>query len=156
MEWSETSWPDEPQSDEKVRFFSELEGFEPPAAEALLPWFQKVIELEGGRLHFLQFIFCSDEYLHQKNLEYLRHDTYTDVITFPYQEPPVVEGDVFISVERVHDNARRLGLSFSSELHRVMIHGVLHLCGYTDSDPESRQHMRKREDEALQLLYNGR
>jgi len=144
-------WPEGPPFDEKVRFFSEMAGFDPPGAEPLIPWIEKVVRIEGARLYFVQFIFCSDEYLHQKNLEYLQHDTYTDVITFPYQDPPIVEGDIFISVERVHDNARQRNIAFSNELHRVMIHGVLHLCGYGDAEPADRHRMKEREDAALSL-----
>lgn len=86
------------------------------------------------------------------NVEYLQHDTLTDVITFPYEEFPLVSGDVFISTERVADNAKELGYTYESELHRVIIHGILHLCGQGDKSPEQAKEMRRLEDWALGLL----
>jgi rRNA maturation RNase YbeY len=92
-------------------------------------------------------VLCSDEYLYQINLEYLQHDTYTDVITFPYSDTPdLVEGDIFVSVERVTDNAAQLRVHPTDELHRVMVHGLLHLLGYDDKTPESKIAMTQRED----------
>ena len=111
-----------------------------------------MIEREGCNLTQVCYIFCSDEYLYNLNQEYLNHDTYTDIITFPYSEPPLVEGDIFISIDRVKENASQFGAPFEQELHRVMIHGVLHLCGYSDKSPDEEALMRKKEDEALQLL----
>ena len=104
-------------------------------------WLQKIIEREECRLLSLNFIFCSDEYLHRLNVEYLNHDTLTDVITFPYAEPPNIEGDVFISLDRIKDNALSFKVPTQLELHRVMAHGLFHLCGYGD----------KSEEEALAL-----
>ena len=100
----------------------------------------------------LTYIFCSDEYLHRVNVEYLDHDTYTDVITFDNaDDADIIEGDVFISVERVRENAAKLGVTFRDELHRVMIHGMLHLLGYQDKDLLSQTAMRKKEDDCLSL-----
>jgi rRNA maturation RNase YbeY len=115
-------------------------------------WLKNIIEQEECQLHSLNFIFCSDEYLHQLNVDYLNHDTLTDVITFPYAEPPSISGDVFISIERVKDNAKQFAVPFSNELNRVMVHGVLHLCGYGDKTETEAKLMRKKEDDALTLL----
>ena len=91
------------------------------------------------------FIFCDDEYLHKINLEHLDHDDYTDVITFPYSEK-TFEGDVFISIERVRENATNVGATFTHELCRVMVHGLLHLAGHTDKTTELRAAMTAKED----------
>ena len=135
-----------------VSFQSEDVEFELAKPDILTEWIQSIIEREGCTLHQASYIFCSDEYLYNLNQEYLNHDTYTDIITFPYTEPPLIEGDVFISIDRVKDNARQFGVPFEQELHRVMIHGILHLCGYPDKSPEEKKHMREKEEEALKLL----
>ena len=135
-----------------VSFQSEDVEFELAKPDILTEWIQSIIEREGCTLHQASYIFCSDEYLYNLNQEYLNHDTYTDIITFPYTEPPLIEGDVFISIDRVKDNARQFGVPFEQELHRVMIHGILHLCGYPDKSPEEKAHMREKEEEALKLL----
>ena len=135
-----------------ISFQSEDVAFELSSPEEPAAWIRSVIEREGHELHEVCFIFCSDEYLYNLNQEYLNHDTYTDIITFPYSEPPLVEGDIFISIDRVKENASQFGAPFEQELHRVMIHGVLHLCGYSDKSPDEEALMRKKEDEALQLL----
>ena len=114
-------------------------------------WIEKTIETEGAILGAVSYIFCSDDYLHQMNVEYLNHDTLTDVITFPYNDNPI-EGDIFISIDRVKDNAQDLNIAFNDELHRVMIHGVLHLCGYSDDTDEQEAEMRQKEDEYLKKL----
>ena len=135
-----------------ISFQSEDVAFELSSPEEPAAWIRSVIEREGHELHEVCFIFCSDEYLYNLNQEYLNHDTYTDIITFPYTELPLIEGDIFISVDRVMENARKFGVPFEQELFRVMIHGILHLCGYRDKSPEEKVLMRKKEDEALQLL----
>ena len=117
----------------------------------LSSWIEKTIENEGAILGAVSYIFCSDDYLHQMNVEYLNHDTLTDVITFPYNDNPI-EGDIFISIDRVKDNAQDLAVAFDDELHRVMIHGVLHLCGYSDETDEQEAEMRQKEDEYLKKL----
>jgi probable rRNA maturation factor len=135
--------------EERINFHSESIDFELTGEEFISTWINKVIHSEKGRLIALNFIFCSDAYLHQINVEYLNHDTFTDVITFPYASPPDIEGDIFISVERVRENAQTYNVEFEQELRRVMIHGVLHLCGYSDKTPEEAARMREKEDEAL-------
>ena len=121
-------------------------------AEDLVAWVERVAVVHEYRIAQLTFIFCTDEYLHRLNVEYLNHDTLTDVITFDNaDDADVLEGDIFISVERVRDNAQDLGVTFRDELHRVMIHGVLHLLGYHDKDLLSQTAMRRKEDYCLSL-----
>ncbi len=143
-------WIEEEEDDDPISFHLENVEFELPDEAETSLWLQSIIDREEKQLQQLAYIFCDDEYLHKINLEYLNHDTYTDVITFPYAEPPIIEGDIFISIERVKDNAKGLGLSFEQELRRVMAHGLLHLCGYSDKTPEEAARMRAKEDEALE------
>ncbi len=137
--------------DEKIIFNIEEIDFEPQNTEGVIAWIEQVIRLEKKRLGNISYIFCSDDYLHKLNVEYLNHDTLTDILTFPYSRSPI-EGDIFISIDRVRDNAKDFNLPFENELHRVIIHGVLHLCGYLDETDEEEAIMRKKEDEALLLL----
>ncbi len=133
----------------QIQFHSEGSPFRPKHIRRLRQWIASVIREKGKNLHSLSIVFCDDDYLHQVNLRYLKHDTLTDIITFPYSELPDIEGDILISVERVRENARLYHVSFSEELRRVMIHGVLHLCGLEDKTPEDKRQMRKAENEAL-------
>ncbi len=139
--------PEEPV----IYYHSEDVDFALPDETAESAWLLQLVEKEGAQLKQLNYIFCSDEYLHRINMEYLRHDTLTDIITFPYADPPVIEADIFISVERVADNAKAFKVSFEQELARVMAHGVLHLCGYKDKTAEEQKQMRQKEDESLEL-----
>ena len=125
-------------TEETIEFHNQDIDFEPTDQSALKDWITATIAAEGGELTHLNFIFCSDDYLHDLNVEYLQHDTLTDVITFPYSDD-TVEGDIFISVERITDNAKKFGVSTTDELHRVMIHGVLHLLGYGDKKPKEEK-----------------
>lgn len=134
-----------------IEYFTEDTNFTLEDPEELSNWIGSVIDAEGKNLIQLNFIFCSDAYLHQINLEYLDHDTLTDIITFPYSDPPKIHGDIFISVDRIKENAEKFEVSFSEELHRVIIHGVLHLCGYGDKLPEEKTLMTRKENEALQM-----
>jgi rRNA maturation RNase YbeY len=135
-----------------ISFHEEDADFFPDHQDLLEEWIREVVDQEDGQLQELTYIFCSDTYLHQINVEYLDHDTYTDIITFPYTEYPVIHSDIFISVERVRENADTLQIPFEQELHRVMIHGVLHLCGYPDKSEAEAQQMRIKEEEALAVL----
>jgi probable rRNA maturation factor len=144
--------PPFPADEPAIHFHSEDIDFDLSGQDALQQWIETIIRRESGILQQLSFIFCSDDYLLALNVEYLQHDTLTDIITFPYQEPPHIEGDIFISIDRIRDNAAGFGVSFEQELHRVMIHGVLHLCGYGDKTPEDKKIMTAKEDEALALL----
>ncbi len=120
--------------------------------EKIVTWIFRTIEKENQKLVGLNFIFCSDPYLHQINLEYLNHDTFTDIITFPLSKQPKIEGDIFISYDRIKENANSFDVPIADELHRVIIHGVLHLCGYGDKTDEDALQMRTRENEALAML----
>ncbi len=136
-----------------IEFYEEEGGKLPAASDhpLLADWIKATIERHGGTAGDLNYIFCGDDYLHSMNVEYLGHDTLTDIITFPYDTFPRVTGDLFISTERVADNANELGNSYRDELHRVVIHGVLHLCGHGDKSPEDTIRMRQLEEEALHL-----
>lgn len=118
-----------------------------------IDWINRIIRSEASSIGQLDFIFCNDEYLLKVNQEYLEHDTYTDIITFPYSEGDLVSGDIFISVERVADNANTYGEDFIAELRRVMAHGLLHMLGYGDKNDEESQVMRKKEDEKIKLFH---
>ncbi|MFZ2900483.1 MAG: rRNA maturation RNase YbeY [Saprospiraceae bacterium] len=151
---SDPDFPTPDSSDDglPIHFFAEDVDFEPEHPEAVMTWLQEVIIRESCRLHGISYIFCSDEYLYRLNVDFLQHDTYTDIITFPYSAPPVVEGDIYISIDRVKENAGSFGTDFGTELHRVMVHGVLHLCGYGDESDEEEMNMRQKENECLALF----
>ena len=112
-------------------------------------WIVDAIKNEGKKTGDITYIFCSDEYLLTMNQQYLQHDDYTDVITFDYTEGDRVSGDIFISFERVLDNSIQLKTTPEDELHRVMIHGVMHLCGYKDKQPKERANMTVKENQYL-------
>ncbi|MDN3641409.1 rRNA maturation RNase YbeY [Lutimonas halocynthiae] len=114
-------------------------------------WVQFTLDSEEKELGELNYIFCDDDYLHEINVKTLKHNTLTDIISFDYTQGIVVSGDVYISYERVKENSEELNLSFKDELHRVMIHGVLHYCGYKDKSEEDKMMMRAKEDYYLSL-----
>lgn len=116
-------------------------------------WLMKVIESEEKIAGDINYIFCDDEYLLKVNLEYLNHDTYTDIITFDYCEGNFLHGDVFISIERVAENALTYNVDFTQELLRVMSHGILHLCGYKDKTEEDKRLMRLKEDKKIAMFH---
>jgi rRNA maturation RNase YbeY len=116
-------------------------------------WINKFASKNNSRIAELNYVFTSDEELLAINKEFLKHDDYTDIITFPYEEGEKLAGDIFISVDRVRDNAIQLNEVFEQELRRVMIHGVLHLLGYKDKSPEQELEMRSKEDLALKLFH---
>lgn len=134
-----------------VSFNFEDVEFDLPNQQTLVDWLLHLAEAENKPVYELNFIFCSDEYLREVNLEYLRHDYYIDIITFPYTEG-AIHGDLFISSERVADNAGENGVSFLNELCRVMAHGVLHLAGYGDKTSDEVRVMREKEDFYLKKL----
>lgn len=115
-------------------------------------WVKTVVENKGKKLGDLSYILCDDDYLLEVNRRYLDHDYYTDIITFDYTENDIIGGDLFISVDRVRDNAAALQLSEHEEMLRVMIHGVLHLLGLKDKSDEEAKQMRAAEEESLELL----
>lgn len=115
-------------------------------------WIFLCIEQENQMCGYLNFIFCSDDYLHKMNIKYLNHDTYTDIITFDYyEEYNTISGDLFISIDRVRENAGFNDVSFNYELSRVLIHGVLHLLGYQDKSPDDIDKMRYKENFYLNM-----
>ena len=116
-------------------------------------WISRIIESEGFDEGEINYIFCDDEYLHKINVEYLDHDTLTDIISFDYTVGNVLQGDIFVSVERVQDNAKDFNVSFDEELKRVLSHGVLHYCGYKDKSPEDEAVMRSKEEEKMQMFH---
>jgi rRNA maturation RNase YbeY len=139
--------------DSEILFHVEEGGNPPqePSWSKLSDWIEAVITERGGKAGAINYIFCGDDYLHQMNVEYLDHDTLTDIITFPYEAFPFVSGDMFISTERVADNAKDLDTTLTNELHRVIIHGILHLCGQGDKTDEEATEMRILEEWALGL-----
>jgi rRNA maturation RNase YbeY len=118
----------------------------------ILDWYNQVSLQEDKLLGDVTIIFCSDEYLLEVNRQHLDHDYYTDIITFDYSDFPLISGDLFISVDRVKENAIDFKVSFEHELHRVIIHGFLHLCGYLDKSEEDELLMRSKENQALSLI----
>lgn len=136
---------------DQISFNAEDIEFELRDEEQCRKWLCKIAANEGSDISRLTYIFCSDEYLLEINKTYLDHDYYTDIITFPYKQGPVLESDMFISIDRIKENATELGVDFEEELHRVMAHGVLHLIGYQDKSDEDISTMRKKEEAALAL-----
>ena len=136
-----------------ISFFSEDIDFSLPKPRKTTAWLKEVIAIERGTLKGLNFIFCSDAYLHSLNEQYLNHTTLTDIITFDNSETEgEIEGDIFISIDRVQENAHKFQVSFENELHRVLVHGVLHLLGYSDKTKAEKSVMRQKEDIHLSLL----
>lgn len=117
-------------------------------------WIKEVAGKQGCKVGDISYIFCSDERILDVNKTYLQHDYYTDIITFDYTEKNRISGDIFISLDTVASNAEKFGTTYENELYRVIIHGVLHLCGINDKTPEERKEMEKCENEALALLAN--
>lgn len=134
-----------------ISFFSEDIDFTLKDKAKVRSWIADTIKSEGfRRVKELSFVFCSDDYLLEINKEYLNHDTYTDIVTFDSSEQKeVIAGDIFISIERVRENASKFGVSDREELHRVIIHGVLHLCGYYDKKKQEKERMTAKENEYL-------
>ena len=112
-------------------------------------WISGVISSEGFKEDEINYVFCDDEYLHKINVEFLNHDTLTDIISFDYSVGKIIQGDIFISIERVKDNADDFKVSFDDELKRVIVHGVLHYCGYKDKTEADAETMREKENHYL-------
>ena len=134
-----------------INFFSETE-FKLQNEEGIVNWISDAIASEKKTLGEINYIFVSDEYLLNLNKTYLNHNTLTDIITFDNSAGNILHGDIYISVERVQDNAIDFNVSFEEELHRVMIHGVLHLAGYRDKTDKEAEEMRTRENHYLERL----
>lgn len=130
-----------------IRFFLEEIEFKVPFPVKTKKWITDIVVAEGRSLTGVNYILCSDDYLLEVNREYLNHDYYTDIITFDNSEvEKEIEGDIFISVDRVRDNAKSENTDESTEFRRVLAHGVLHLCGFDDKSEASQQEMRAKED----------
>ena len=134
-----------------INFFSEKIRFKLPHPRKTSNWIKSIVISEGFTLDEINFIFCSDEHLSTINIEYLNHKTLTDIITFDYSSGKSLAGDIFISIPRVRENAVKFNVDFDLELHRVIIHGVLHLIGYKDKSKRQKNIMREKEDACLSL-----
>ncbi|HEY9047339.1 MAG TPA: rRNA maturation RNase YbeY [Ohtaekwangia sp.] len=135
-----------------VRFFTEDTKFKLPHPVKTSRWIKNTILKEKKKPGNLNFIFCSDDYLREINIQYLNHKTYTDIVTFDSsEEKNLIEGDIFISIDRVKENSEKFSRPFDEEIHRVIIHGVLHLIGYTDKTAQKKTVMRRKEDSYLSL-----
>ena len=139
-------------NEEIINFYSEND-FELEGKPAYEDWLKRVISSEGKKTGEISFIFCNDEYLHKINLEYLDHDTYTDIISFDATVGKILGGDIFISTERVKENAGTFEVSFDRELQRVMVHGILHFAGYKDKTPGDKEIMRSKEEEKMKMFH---
>ena len=115
-------------------------------------WIRAVAARYGKQVGDVAYIFCDDAKILEVNRQYLQHDYYTDIITFDYCEGNTLHGDIFVSLDTVRSNAAEFGATFNNELHRILIHGILHLCGQADKTPEARAEMTHKENEALTLL----
>lgn len=135
----------------KISFFSENTSYRHKGVRLTKKWITDTIVHEGKTPGELSIIFCNDDTLYEMNVKYLDHDTLTDIITFNYNDGNIVSGDIFISIDRVKENSLSYSRSFTEELSRVIIHGVLHLCGYNDKSPTEEKQMRKKEDQYLAI-----
>lgn len=131
--------------------FNSTNDFELVNPEQIITWLEGVISAEKKIAGELNYIFCDDAYLHKINVDFLDHDTFTDIISFDYSQGNIVSGDMYISVERVEENAQDFNCSFRDELSRVMVHGILHYCGYKDKSTEEAKLMRSKENTYLAL-----
>ena len=138
--------------EESIKFFTEDTSYQLRQRTQIRTWLKSIAKKEKYSILELNYIFCSDEYLLQMNKDFLNHDYYTDVITFDNSEVKgKIEGDIFISIDRVKDNAQLQKTTIKDELHRVLVHGLLHLTGYKDKTNKEQEMMRKKEDSSLSL-----
>jgi len=135
-----------------INFFSE-NSFELTNEDLYQNWLTKIISSENKKEGELNYIFCDDDYLHEMNVKYLNHDDYTDIISFENSVGNILHGDIFISTERVRENAQKFNIQFDEELLRVMAHGLLHFCGYKDKSEEEAALMRKKENEKIKMFH---
>ena len=133
-----------------IEFYSETD-FKIEDTKALSHWISEIILHENHELGDLTYVFCDDAYLHKLNVQFLNHDTLTDIISFDNSLGKQIHGEIYISVERVKENAATYQVAFLEELHRVIIHGVLHFCGYKDKTKKQQETMSCKENEALDL-----
>jgi len=135
-----------------IAFFNETSFVFPYHKSKVKQWVKQIALSEGKKIGDINYIFCDDVYLHKINVQYLQHDTLTDIITFDYTEGITLNSDIYISIERVRENADVFGVTFEQELLRVLAHGILHLCGYKDKTPADSELMRAKEDEKTKLF----
>jgi rRNA maturation RNase YbeY len=138
-----------------IYFFKSDVQFRFSRKASIIKWIERVIKKEGKKTGSINFIFCSDLFLLGINKQYLKHDYFTDIITFDYSEGKNISGEIYISIDRVTENANSLGIKIQHELSRVIIHGVLHLLGYSDHTKSEKKEMRKKEDACLSLLRSS-
>ncbi len=136
-----------------IRFSVQSVDFDLPEPQKVKKWLAEVIRRRGKSVGNINYLFCDDEYLLGVNRQYLDHDTYTDIITFDYVAGGLISGDILISIGRVGENATKFGVPFEHELHRVVVHGVLHLLGQGDKSDDEAREMRRQEEEALALFH---
>ncbi|MCH4822485.1 rRNA maturation RNase YbeY [Gramella lutea] len=136
----------------EINFFSEND-FDLKDEASFKNWVERVIGSEDKICGDINFIFCDDEYLHDINVQYLSHDTYTDIISFDNSVDNILHGDIYISTDRVEDNSQTFDVNFEEELKRVIIHGVLHFCGYKDKSEREKDLMRRKEEEKIKLFH---
>lgn len=135
-----------------IDFYCERVEMPPINPNGVRQWVEQVAKNHGRRVGQINYIFVNDERILEVNLEFLGHDYYTDIITFDYDEADIISGDLYISLDTVRTNAALVGATYEQELHRVIIHGVLHLCGINDKGPGEREIMEMNENQALALL----
>lgn len=136
-----------------IEFLSETD-FQLKNESSISSWISRVIEQEGFDLGDITYVFCDDEALHKINLEHLQHDTFTDIISFDYCIGKQLHGEIYISVERVKENAEEFKVTFENEFLRVLIHGVLHFMGHRDKTDKEQVAMRNKENESIEEFYN--
>jgi rRNA maturation RNase YbeY len=137
-----------------IYFFSEEIDFELKEKLTRKRWLKSIATKAGFNIRELNYVFCSDEYLYRMNLEYLNHETYTDIITFDNSEKEFdIAGDIFVSIDRVGENAKTHDQKVETELNRVLVHGLLHLMGYKDKTKEESTLMRQKEEESINLYH---
>ncbi len=136
-----------------IQFFTEKTDFKLTQKQVIKNWIKQIIISETKRVGEVSYIFCNDEYLQEINEIYLHHTSLTDIITFDYTEGKMISGDIFISVERVKENAAKFNVAFENELLRVLAHGVLHLMGYKDKKTDEKKQMREMEEKSIALFF---
>lgn len=135
-----------------IQFATKNTTYKLKEKERIATWVERVILMFHKFPGDIQYIFCDDDFLAEMNQQYLEHDTLTDIITFNYNSGHYISGDIFISIDRIKENAATYKTTIDEELHRVMIHGILHLCGLNDKSPKDKKQMQEKENEALEIL----
>lgn len=138
-----------------ISFHNQSIAFKFKGKTKLKQWINTITEKEKHKLGTINYIFCTDDELLEINVKHLNHNTLTDIITFDYTEGETINSDIFISIERVLENSEKFKVTFDEEFHRVMIHGILHLCGYKDKTKADAELMRKKENAALKILASN-